>query len=144
MNELSLLNTLFGDDNYGLAFPSLPSVTAAMPKVDVKETQEAYILDMELPGRTEKDVSLDLNNRILTISSILEEKNEKKEEKAEKKDGVQYLLRERRTSSFTRRFTLPEDINDEAVNATFKNGVLTVTVPRKAVSQARKIAITAA
>lgn len=135
MNELSLLNTLFGNDSYGLSFPSIS--TSSMPKVDVTETKDAYVLDMELPGRTEKDVSVDLSNKVLTISSV-------KEEKKESKENPQYLIRERHCSEFQRRFTLPDDINDEEVNASFKNGILTVTVPRKEVKAARKIAITAA
>lgn len=138
MNELTLLNTLFGNDSYGLSFPSIS--TSSMPKVDVTETKDSYVLDMELPGRTENDVSIDLNNRVLTIASVKEENKEKKESK----DEAQYLIRERRYSEFQRRFTLPDDINEEEINASFKNGILTVTVPRKEVKAARKITITAA
>lgn len=145
MNELSLLNSLFGSDSYGFAFPELAAsctspVTGSMPKVDVKENKDAYVLDMDLPGKTEKDVELELKDNVLTISG---HKQDSAEENASEKSP--YLLRERRTSGFTRQFTLPEDINEDAVNACFKNGVLTVTIGRKTIAPtAKKIAITAA
>jgi HSP20 family protein len=141
MNELSLFDTLFGNDTYGFAFPELAETcntpaTFTMPKVDVKENKDSYVLDMDLPGKTEKDVELELKDNVLVISGHKEEA-EKADDNAEK-----FLLRERRASGFTRRFTLPEDINEDAVNACFKNGVLTVTIGRKELTPtAKKIAI---
>lgn len=135
MNDLSLFNSLFDDD--GVSFPRLWNTrTMAVPKVDVKETKDTYTLLMDLPGRTEGDVDLSLKDNVLTISSSTENKKEEKDDT--------YLIRERSYSSFTRRFTLPDDVQGEAVNASFKNGVLEVTMPRnKAVSETRKIAISA-
>ena len=107
-----------------------------LPKVDVRETKDAYLLDMDLPGCTDKDVQINLKDRILSISSV---KEEKKEEKTE----GEFLIKERRTSRFARSFTLPEDINGEKVKAEFKNGLLSVLIPRKPEAQSRSIAITA-
>ena len=80
MNELSLLDTLFGNDG------TMPSfyTRACTPNVDVKETKDAYILTMDLPGRNENDVEIGLKDDILTIASV--EKAETKEEKKEAKE----------------------------------------------------------
>ena len=139
MNELSLFNTLF-DNTFDTAV--LPEfnfhATCASPKVDVKETKDKYLLEMDLPGRTEKDVNIELNGSVLTISSV---KEEKKEEKSDKNANGKWLIRERRTYEFSRQFTLPEDVNGEQITANFKNGVLGIELPRKALPEAKKIAI---
>jgi len=109
-------------------------------------------LDMDLPGRTEKDVSLELNEGVLTIASEktetkqIEDKSEKHDKHEEKNEAEkpQFLLRERRRTSFRRSFTLPKDIDAEGVTAGFKNGVLTVRIPRKAEVAPRKIQISIA
>lgn len=147
MNTLSLFNPritssiLDAMDN-GMVdlFPSLTNgvygeTTMRAPSVDVKETKAAYVMQMDLPGLTDKEVEINLKDRILSVSSAKEEKKE------EKSDGT-YLIRERRSTKFMRRFTLPDDIDSEAVSAAFKNGVLTVTIPRRAQASARTIAIT--
>lgn len=148
MNALSLFNPTFANDvfdafdrGYGLLTPlsESGSVPAFMttPRVDVRETDGAYVMEMDLPGLTGDDVELNLKERVLTISSV---KDTKKEEK--KKDGgVEYLIRERREYSFNRRFTLPEDIDAEKVTADVKNGVLTVNIPRKPEAQPRQIQV---
>ena len=132
MNELSLFDSLFNNtmdsvfNNYR---------TVSVPKVDVKETENAYSLDMELPGRTENDVNIELDHNTLTISSKKEETTEKNN-----KSG-KWLRRERRTSEFSRSFRLPEDVDNENVKATFKNGILNVMMPRKALATPKRIAI---
>ena len=142
MNELSLFNSLFDDGDLGF-FPAIAkNCSFGVPQVDVKETKDAYTLEMDLPGRTEKDVDVDLKDNVLTIASHTEETKEEKSK--DKKDAEQWLIHERRTSSFCRRFSLPKDIDAEAVSANFKNGVLSVNIPRKALSAPKKIAISVA
>ncbi len=146
MNELSLLDNFF---NTALE-DTLPDFTFRgsfnTPKVDVKENKDAYTLEMDLPGRTEKDVNLELNHNVLTISSHHEETKEEKssDKKNAKKDEGTWLIRERRVNEFTRRFTLPDDVDGEKVAATFKNGVLSVKIPRKSLEAPKRIAIEAA
>ena len=125
MNTLSLFNPTFTPDVFNFFDRELTRTT---PNVDVRETETAYIMEMDLPGLNEKDVEINLKDRLLSITSVKEATNED-----EKKDstGGQYLIRERRTSSFSRRFTLPEDIDAAQVTANFTNGVLTVNIPRK-------------
>lgn len=141
MNELSLLNTLFSAPDFGFNFPAFTRHTD-VPSVDVKETKDTYELAMDLPGKTEADVDLCLKDNVLTIASSKEEQSEKKSKEA--KDEGQWLIRERHSSSFTRRFSLPKDCDSENVTANFKNGVLTVTIPRKSESKEKRIAITVA
>jgi HSP20 family protein len=92
------------------------------PVVDVKEDEEKYLMEIELPGLTEKDVEVKVENGVLNVSS----KKERTEE--EKKEG--YIRKERRLFSFSRSFTLPENVHVEKINATFKNGLLDITVPK--------------
>lgn len=142
MNELSLFDSLFNnsmDDVFGLGYRAAP-----VPKVDVTETDGTYTLDMELPGRTENDVNIEIDRNTLTISSKKEElkdSKEKKDGKAEDTGKTKYLIRERRVSSFRRSFTLPEDVDSDSVTASFKNGILSVALPRKAAATPKRIAI---
>lgn len=138
MNELSLFDSLFNNtmdsvfNNYR---------TVSVPKVDIKETENAYSLDMELPGRTENDVNIELDHNTLTISSKKEETTEKSEGTEKNNNSGKWLIRERRTSEFSRSFRLPEDVDNENVKATFKNGILNVMMPRKALATPKRIAI---
>ena len=82
-------------------------------------------------------------NNILTISSENEVKNQK-EEKEETKESPKYLIRERRYSKFSRSFSLPDDVDNEKLAATVKNGVLTINMPKKAITAPKQITITCA
>ncbi len=138
MNELSFIDSLFND-----MMGNTPSVmcTASAPRVDVKEEANAYTLEMELPGRSEKDVDIELDHDNLTIASKTEETKESKEDKKDKK--TKYILKERRSSSFERRFTLPADVDTETITANFKNGILTINMQKKAIAAPKRIAIEA-
>ena len=73
MNALSLFNDWLNDDYYGTTSKIF------VPNVDVTETKDSYVLEMDLPGREEKDVAIELNDRVLTISSAEEKKAETEE-----------------------------------------------------------------
>jgi len=138
MNTLRLFNPAVAPDVFDLFDRNYGS---SVPSVDVRETAEAYLMDMDLPGKSEKDVEISLKDRVLSISSVQEAETETK-----KKDETEYdyLIRERRSSSFARRFTLPEDIDAEKVEANFRNGVLSIRIPRRPEAQARQIQIKSA
>jgi len=109
-----------------------------MPAVDIQETENAYILDMELPGYDEKSVNVHIDGSQLTIAS-------KKEEEKENNDNLRsFLLRERRVSAFSRSFKIPENADPETVKAAFKNGVLSLEIKKRAEAQKRMIQINAA
>jgi HSP20 family protein len=92
-------------------------------------------MTVELPGMTAGDVDLTVRNGVLTLTG------EKKRETEEKKGDM--LVAERRYGSFRRAFTLPDDVDADRAEATFRDGVLTLTLPKKpeAATAARKIAI---
>ena len=108
------------------------------PAMDIAETEKAYEITAELPGMSESDVEVVASNGGLTI------KGEKKEEKEEKKKD--YYLSERRYGSFERRMQIPEGVVVDKIEASFKNGVLTVTLPKTAQAQEpeKKISVKAA
>jgi len=126
--------SFFGDNIFAPAARLLNQ----MPAVDVQENENAYILDMELPGCDEKNINVHIDGTSLTIASRQEE-----EKKSEEKQGT-YLLRERRINSFTRSFKLPENADPQEASAAFKNGVLRLEIKKRAEAQKRAIQINVA
>jgi len=106
-----------------------------LPAVDVRETEKAYIVDMELPGYDEKDIEIHIDGASLSIASKQEEASNKET------DNGTWLLRERHVSSFSRSFKLPDNANPEEVNAEFKNGILKMEINKRAEAQKRAIRI---
>lgn len=125
-----LVDSLFNQD-------LLPSEEVSnrtwMPPVDIQETADAYRLVAELPGMTKEDINITLENNVLRLSG------ERKFEKDIKKDGYQRV--ERTYGTFARAFTLPSQVNHDKVQASFENGLLTITVPKAEQAKPRKIAI---
>ena len=108
-----------------------------MPAVDVSETDKAYEITAELPGMDEKNVEVKVATGVLTI------KGEKQDEKEEKKKD--YYMRERSFGSFERTFAVPDGVDSDKIDANFKKGILSVTLPKNAEAQkAEKIAVKAA
>ncbi|MBB6303747.1 Hsp20/alpha crystallin family protein [Rhizobium leucaenae] len=114
---------------------SFPSITA--PAVDVVEKEKSYEISAELPGIEPKDLDVRVANQTLTIKG---EKQETKEEKEK-----EYYLSERRYGSFQRSFQLPQSVDAAKIEASFNNGVLTVTLPKTGEAQKneRKVIIKA-
>lgn len=92
------------------------------PRVDIAETEKAYTLKAELPAVEKKDISISINQGLLTI------KGERKQEKEEK--GKRFHRMERIYGSFSRSFRFPDDIEEEKIEADFKDGILQVTLPK--------------
>jgi HSP20 family protein len=125
-------------ENFGREFgwPSTEAQPGVMaPSIDVSETETELKIEAELPGVDEKDVEVVVSDNMLTI------KGEKKSETEEKKKD--YHLIERSYGSFTRSLTLPFAVQPDQAKATFKKGVLTITLPKppEVKAKARKIAI---
>ena len=140
------VDRLFEDfDRSGWGFPSRSLFDiepfwrrrATAPAVDIVEREKDYQLTAELPGLEEKDIELNVTDDVMTI------KGEKKEEKEEKKKD--YYLSERRYGAFQRSFSLPPGVDADKIDASFKKGVLTVTLPKKpeAMKPQRKVEIKA-
>lgn len=114
---------------------ALPSLAEWEPKVDVSETKDAVIVKAEVPGVDQKDIGLSLQEGVLTI------KGEKEEEKEEK--DKHYHRVERSYGAFARAIRLPAAVDSGKVNATFKDGVLTVTLPKTLAAKGTAIPIKA-
>lgn len=94
-----------------------------LPKVNIRETAEEYFVEMAVPGMQKSDFNIELDNKILVIS------NEKEEEKEVKEDN--YTRREFGYSSFKRSFSLPETVNEENIKAEYRDGILSVHLPKR-------------
>lgn len=124
------MNRLFDDFFRSPAFPGGQwPLGGAMPRVDVEETESEYRVSVELPGIDEKNVNLTLTDNVLTV------RGEKKAEREEKDKN--YYLSERSFGSFRRAIPLPTEIDEDKVEARFKNGVLTVRLPKSPEAEAK-------
>lgn len=139
MNELSLLDTLF-NDGFGLCYTEPKN---SLPQVDVLQTKDAYLFQMDLPGMNENQLEISIKDNVLTIATIDDEKKADAEKKTDKNDEI-YLLKERRSFQFKRTFTLPRDAESSQTEAKFTNGVLSITIQRKPQTEPKKIVINAA
>ncbi|MBC8158154.1 MAG: Hsp20/alpha crystallin family protein [Alphaproteobacteria bacterium] len=133
------IDRLFDDFSRGFSMPFLwndfSRERALSPQLDVRETEKAYEVSVELPGIDEKDLEVSLANGVLTI------KGEKREEKEQKESGRLHV--ERSFGSFHRSLALPENADEEKIDGAFKNGVLELTIGKsgEAKVEARKIDI---
>ena len=128
------MNRLF-DDFFGRDFFVEPfrGMGEWRPAMDVAETDNAVLVKTELPGLDAKDVEISLSGDVLTI------KGEKKEEKEEKTKSFHRV--ERHYGSFERAIRLPASVKADKVEATFKNGVLTIELPKTEESKAKSVKI---
>jgi len=108
--------------------------SSKIPPVDITETDKAYIVEAELPGYKQEDVKVNIEKHVLRLSSS-------KQTPKEEKDGKKLLICERYAQSFERAFSLPEDVDEAAIEGEFANGVLTVTLPKKEVVQPKSIEV---
>jgi HSP20 family protein len=133
--EMDRLFESFGRD---LGWPAGDNRSVAMtPSIDVSETESELKIEADLPGVDEKDVDVVITDNVLTI------KGEKKGEREEKKKD--FHLVERSYGSFSRSLTLPFAVDPNKAKATFKNGVLSITLPKppEVKAKAKKVAISA-
>jgi HSP20 family protein len=105
------------------------------PSLDLSETENALEVRMDIPGMDAKDIDIQVNANTLTVSG------ERKEEREEK--GKTYHRIERRVGAFSRCVTLPCPVKDDAVDAQYKNGILTIKLPKTEEAKSRKITVKA-
>jgi len=126
-------------------FEDLPVWETRKPSVDIRETENSFVFEAELPGLAESEIDVQVENGVLTLSGPYQkqkkENADKKEPKAESAEKGTYLRKERRTSSFSRSFTLPRGVNTEEISANLKNGVLLITIPKKEEVKNHKISV---
>ncbi|MBR2748469.1 MAG: Hsp20/alpha crystallin family protein [Anaerovoracaceae bacterium] len=128
-----LLPSIFGDNlfdefvddmfpaNTRKTYRQLPSIM----RTDIRETDDSYVLDVELPGFKKEDVKLQLKDGYLNITASTQSTDE------EKDDQGKFLRRERYTGAMERSFYVGEDLTEEDVKARFEKGVLTLTLPKE-------------
>jgi HSP20 family protein len=116
-------------------FPQLPSMGDWAPALDVSETKDAVMVKAEVPGMESKEIQLSLEDQLLTL------KGEKKQEKEEKDEH--YYRSERSYGAFVRTVRLPATVDGSKVTATFKNGLLRVSLPKAAAAKGTTIPIKA-
>ena len=127
------MNRLFG------SFFDTPTPSAGngprrwIPAMDLVETDEHFVLRADLPGMSEGDIDLSLEDNVLTVSG------ERKSEHEEKREGFYRV--ERAFGSFSRSLTLPEGVDGDAIAATFDSGVLEVRIPKPEQRKPRKLQI---
>ena len=109
------------------AFPAEQSWGDVTPRIDMSETEKELLVKVELPGMTEKDVTISINKDLLTISG------EKKQEKEQTEKG--WYRMERQYGSFSRSIPLPYEIESDKAEAVYKNGVLSIKLPKSAMQQ---------
>ncbi|HYX74990.1 MAG TPA: Hsp20/alpha crystallin family protein [Steroidobacteraceae bacterium] len=107
-----------------------------IPHVDIHEEADRFVVAADLPGVEGKDIEITAEKGVLTI------KGERRSEQQSSKDGYESL--ERATGTFLRRFRLPESVDAEAIKATHLNGVLEISIPKRATAQPRRITVQAA
>ncbi len=107
------------------------SLSTWAPAVDIAEQNDAYVVKVELPGVNKDDVKVTLENNVLTI------RGEKKLEKEIKKEDYHRI--ERSYGSFNRSFTLPSTVKSDKIDASYKDGVLTITLPKAEEAKPKQI-----
>ena len=126
----SLFQRIFGDvlpDLYGTVD------TSALPRTNISETDTTYELSFELPGLEEKDIQVHMQDQALTVTA---ERKDVKES-----DSRRWHRVEHRYGQFSRTISLPHDATNKGIEAVYRQGVLTVTVPKAPESQPAKIEV---
>ena len=126
-------NRLFEDSFFRR--PDNSSITAWAPAVDIYEDDQQMVIKADLPEVDEKDIDIRLENNTLTIRGERKFENKVAEEN--------YLRVERTYGSFSRSFALPNTVSSEGIQADYRNGVLTISLPKREESKPRQIKVTA-
>ena len=112
------MGSIFDDD----FFPVMSNRSSSLPAVNIREDEKRFILDLAVPGIEKKDLKIDINQDVLTVSS------ETKNETEDNSDG--YKRKEFNYTSFSRSFQIPENVNREKIEANYKDGILSVSLPK--------------
>jgi len=122
------MDTFFGSD-----FRLNENISTIRPMVNVEETENEFIISAEIPGMDKKEINIVANNGMLSISG------EKKDESETKEKNYHQI--ERRYGKFERSFVLPEGVDHEKIEASYKNGVLTLSLPKMEEAKPKQIEV---
>ena len=127
------INHLFNEPFFRSGDDDELSLGTWSPAVDMFDDDDKIVIKAELPGMEKKDISVDIDNQVLTLSGERNYDNEVKEEN--------YYRRERSYGKFQRAFTLPADVDSDKIKAEFKDGVLQVEVPKPEEQKPKQVTI---
>lgn len=132
----TMLSNLFG---------TVKSDSRRSPAVDVIENENSYIIEVEVPGYSQEEIDVQVEDNVLTVSAspAVEQPDQEQSEEKEKAEGT-YLIRERSRSRFSRSFSLPKDVDVEQIEGSYKNGILRLELAKAAESKPRSIKVNAA
>jgi HSP20 family protein len=124
-NMPNLFNDFINRDLWDWGLSNNSTTNTSIPAVNIRETADAFEVEMAAPGMNKQDFNIQLDNNILTISSEKEQRNEQK-------DGERFARREFSYQSFQRTFHLSKDVVDaDKIQAKYENGLLRLTIPKK-------------
>ena len=115
----ALMDELFRPDWMG----GIQNSTMNVPPVNIKETDTTYEVELSAPGKQKEDFNIEVDNSLLTISSEYKSEETSKESR--------FTRREFSHTSFKRSFSLPETVNEDEINASYENGILKITLPKR-------------
>ena len=127
------MNRLFDDAGRGWRSDEPAATTSWSPSVDIFETEGEIVVKSELPGMDRKDISLHLENNVLTL------RGERKFEKETKEENYHRI--ERSYGNFSRSFSIPATVDEEQIRADYKDGVLKIVLPKKEQAKPKQIKI---
>jgi len=126
----TMLNNLFGPAS---------SHNRRSPLVDISEGENTYVIEAEVPGYSQEEIDVQVEDNVLTISA-----GDSKEQSEAQNEEKEYLVRERRNTEFSRSFSLPKDVDVEKIEGSYKNGILRLELAKKAEAKPRSIKVKAA
>ena len=132
MSLRSMMERMFDGNGFGRHSDWTEQVNWGLA-LDVAESGDAFVVKASLPGMNPDDLEVTFNNNILTIQGEVKEEHES--------DEKRYHLRERRYGSFSRSISLPSTINADAIDASYQDGVLTLTLPKVEEAKPRRITV---
>lgn len=115
----ALMNEIFKPDWFG----GIENLPGKVPAVNIKENDKDFELELSVPGRSKEDFNIEVDDNVLTVSSEVKTENEVSEDN--------YTRREFGYASFKRAFTLPETIDEGKINASYEDGILKFTLPKR-------------
>ena len=128
---MMLMPKIFDDDFFrDDFFDRKDRMNFNLMKTDIREDENSYLLEVDLPGYSKDDIKIDITDGYLTINAKVEKENNE--------DKKNYVRRERFTGEVSRSFYVGEDIKEEEVKASFKNGILTLEVPKLSLEDKKK------
>jgi HSP20 family protein len=98
-------------------------INRMVPPVNIRENENSFMVELMAPGMRKEDFNIELENDLLTISSEIKQENNE--------ENGKYTKREFTFSSFRRSFTLPETVKEDDINASYQDGILKITLPKK-------------